>query len=107
MEATVVGPSKKKEGHWQIKFASDGKVFARKPEDLLAIPISESDDSDAEAGPLTASDMVSGAAVMGKRGESMEQATVHGPSKKKENSWVLVFQDGKKFPRTLEEMARV
>lgn len=105
VEATVVGPSDKKKGHWKVKFTSDGKVLARLPEDLLAIPISDSEDED--AGPLTAADMVEGAVVMAKRGEDMAQAKVHGPSKKKENMWVLVFEDGKKFPRSLDDMQRV
>merc|ERR1712203_495708 len=44
-EAVVVSPSKKKEGHWAVRFTSDGKLIP-KPIEELRIPADDDDDDD-------------------------------------------------------------
>ena len=101
-EGTVVKPSKKGNGMWVVKFASDGKLLPREPNQMMPIP----DEVDEEDDVLEEADMEKGLKVIAERKGEMAVGTVLFKSKKGEGKWVVQFEDSKKVPCSIETMRR-
>ena len=118
-DGVIVGKSKK-EGQWKVKFDADGKVFARESDrmsvksDASAAAADDEDgkllpillEADDEKDTMEAEDMVKGLKVIAERKGEMEVGTVQFKSKKGEDKWVVLFEDGKKLPTSVEVMRK-
>jgi nucleolin len=131
LPAVVQNESKKKAGHWAVKF-EDGKVFPKALSDLKAMEGGDdeaaeasaedeagdasgddeaaaasgddSDDDEVSVVQPTAEQLVKGADVFGMRNGEYEPATVNGPSKKA-GFFALKFEsDGKVLPKALDDI---
>ena len=68
-----------------------------KPPAVEKPPTVEKPGQDKNTAPATAEQLVKGIKVFAKRGKLFKNATVQGPSKKKEGHWALKFkEDGKR-----------
>merc|ERR1711939_841024 len=95
--AEVVGQSKKKEGQWVLRFASDGKCIAKMPEQIRLVDAAAVSEikvaavAVAVAGKPTSStstiELVAGKTILAERKGGFELAEVVGPSRKKEGQW--------------------